>query len=214
MILIIIVAITVLILLFYNRSQFTSVINIIKYNHSWLYYLILAGLFTGLLLFYYYGYPFFFQDKELVVAFLSTFTVTNIMAIALSWYYFNNTHCWDNEGNKLARELYHFTGEDVGHVILIVLRAIQNIIVVQIIIAGLYSFEPSNYDGFKNVVFLYSLLTALYTFELIMNIFANFIHPVESCIGKMHYLCKTYGVFCDEPALLKQDKMGRKKNRR
>lgn len=156
-------------------------------------------------LFYIYVYPFIF-GKNIKIAMFITFTFVNICAIMLSWFYFDETGCYQDEGNPIAMLLYYLYGHSIGHIILIVSRAGLNLFFFMTLFGmdgELFGYPiyiaPEGYT-------LIAIPTALFTVEMLFNIYAIINHFDEVCGETTPAICE---VLPDAPL----EKCRAKKNR-
>lgn len=133
--------------------------------------LLLIFTIIGSVLVYYFLYPLLFVDN-LTWAYFVTFTIVNVAAILLSWVYFDQTRCYQYEGNFIAKILYYLYGHTVAHIILIAFRVFTNVTFYFTIFGldvSLFNFDiviPSQSRIF------WSLPIGIFTAELIFNIYA------------------------------------------
>lgn len=150
--------------------------------------------------FIYHVFPIFFDGVDIAVAIMSVYTVSNFTALFLSWYYFNNTHCWRNEANPIMRKMTIFFGEDISHFIGLILRALINVFFLYLVLGGFVRLDG---ESNKILLALFSFSTAIYVVEMIGNFIANFSDEVYVC-KNVSTICKKYNVACDVPALVKE----------
>lgn len=147
------------------------------------------GLIIGFTIFYTYLYPFLFPAPFLPWAFFITFSILNAIAILLSWIYFDQTKCYQDEGNPVAMILYYLYGHTIGHILLIVFRIFVNV--------GFY-FSVFGLDlntiGIAIVIppqtpLFLAIPTSVFTTELIFNIYAICNHWNDKCKPPKPLIC-------------------------
>lgn len=132
------------------------------------------------------------------------YTIFNIVAIFLSWRFFDATHCYDFEGNPLPKWFYKEIGEDRTHVGLLLFRIGINIVFSFMVWNQWIDADETIQIGsvILNPAYLtYGFLTAIFATETIFNIYANLTPPEEPC-DDIHRLCREKGLWCDEPSMV------------
>lgn len=151
--------------------------------------LIMLGLIVGFTIFYTYAYPFLFSPAMLPWALFITFTIVNAIAIILSWVYFDQTKCYQDEGNPFAMILYYLYGHTIGHILLIIFRVFVNV--------GFY-FSVFGLDlniiGIDITVLpqnnlILAIPTSVFTTELLFNIYAISNHWDDKCKPPKPLIC-------------------------
>lgn len=148
------------------------------------------------------------------VIFIACFITVNIVALLLSYRYFNGTQCYPDEVNIVARFLYIVFGEDIGHIILFIFRTGLTIYIIRDLwLYPINAQTPITGTMFYPVYFTYATITSIFTVELLANIYAN-TFPSDPC-GDQSKLCKLGIVqrtpalkrmLCTPPAFLKKHK--------
>lgn len=160
---------------------------------------------ASLILFFYFAIPWFFPDViAQAILFCIVITITNIAAIMLSWNYFASTRCYDDEGNFVTMLGYKIMGASSTHFIVFVGRVVGNIGVILglIYFPGLLAVDFYLFIYIKIVLLTISTLAALYTWEMINNIYSSATGLKYTCKDKS-FICSHMKnpdpFFCDFP---------------
>lgn len=164
----------------------------VKSNNNTLFYI---GMIIEFMIIYctlYYSiYLFSFNYEILKYSMLIIITVTNFYAIILSFHYFMQSNCMNDEGNNVAEFLYKRFGVKIGHLVLIAIRIIVNIVI------GVFLFVNEEINKyiiiFNSIQYyekwsIYCIIASIYIFEAIANIKA-LSEPIDKC-DDISYLCE------------------------
>ena len=155
--------------------------------------LIFFGSIIGFTLLYWLGIPLIIPPDILPWVFFLSFTILNGVAIFLSWFYFNSTRCYQDEGNPIAMVLYYIYGHSIGHIILIVFRIISNIgyyfavFGINMVIFGIPLISAP-----QEALFL-AIPVAIFATEMCFNIYAITAHGTERCKTVQPMFCDCVG---------------------
>lgn len=146
----------------------------------------------------YYSLIFIFESnvlllKCLIIGFI---TFMNFYAIILSYHYFFQTKCTNNEGNILAKFMYNQVGIKFGHKILIVIRILLNLIIGILLFNNNVNILQSTIL-YSSIVYydiwgIYCVLASIYSFEFITNLLS--VRELE----KNPYTCDYISTLCHE----------------
>lgn len=152
----------------------------------------MIGSIVGFTLFFTFVYPLIFTGTALSWAYFITYTTVNVIAISLSWIYFDRTKCYKNEGNIIAMLGYYLYGHNITHILLIIFRLFFN---------GFYYFSVFGLNitisGYPIVLLpqtplSLSLPIAIFTTELVFNVYAIMTGWDEKCKVGLPAICDMY----------------------
>ena len=135
----------------------------------------------GYTLLFWFGVPFIIPPDAVPWVYFISFTIVNVIALILSWVYFDRTHCYEDEGNPIAMAFYYLVGHDVTHFFLFLIRLFSNI-GFYFTVFGLHMdlFGTMIHLSPQDNIFL-SIPIAIFATELSFNIYAIVNHWEEKC---------------------------------
>lgn len=146
----------------------------------------------ALVAFSYFVIPFLLPDPfHQGIYFSIVVSVTNFLAIILSWIYFSHTRCYDDEGNFVTMIGYKIFGASSTHFVVFISRIVGNIVLVLSLVLSPDMLDIELYlfiIYFKPVLLTVCITTSMYTYEMINNIYG--------VTTGLKYTCKDKSLVC------------------